>query len=317
MEEDDQRKRVLRSKSIFAHSDGEVDYDFTNTRDIASHIKQRYTTNSDNASYFYAKNKKVNFLERLQSGKNPSCSLKDKTKLILGSRDNKFKGMNKQRTTEGSAMQQKSSKTLLENVSIVKPMESKLLHVLSVEATAEADRISKRNTENNTEKLKNINRKLNKYIENSESRKEVLDFLVEIAEKELKKIVSAEKLCRNIKTQKIDSKRGIRSNTPQKDSEYGAAKTYSSNKQATLKARDLSLDSSEIFFETVQKNGIFMYICPEADCKKMFPSLSRIKRHYIIHTGVKPFKCVSPRCPKRFSRKDNMLQHHKTHCKFS
>lgn len=60
-----------------------------------------------------------------------------------------------------------------------------------------------------------------------------------------------------------------------------------------------------------------MYICPRNDCDKAFPSLSRIKRHYIIHTDIKPFKCLNPGCFRRFSRKDNMLQHCRVHCQYA
>ena len=51
------------------------------------------------------------------------------------------------------------------------------------------------------------------------------------------------------------------------------------------------------------------YMCPDQSCGKEFPSLSRIKRHFIIHTDIKPFKCQNKECNRRFSRKDNMLQH--------
>lgn len=60
-----------------------------------------------------------------------------------------------------------------------------------------------------------------------------------------------------------------------------------------------------------------MYTCPWDGCDKTFPSLSRIKRHYIIHTDIKPFKCQNPGCDRRFSRKDNMLQHYRVHCPFA
>jgi len=60
-----------------------------------------------------------------------------------------------------------------------------------------------------------------------------------------------------------------------------------------------------------------MFNCPWEDCDKAFPSLSRIKRHYIIHTDIKPFKCLNPGCDRRFSRKDNMLQHCRVHCQFA
>ncbi|ELA42227.1 uncharacterized protein VICG_00626 [Vittaforma corneae ATCC 50505] len=60
-----------------------------------------------------------------------------------------------------------------------------------------------------------------------------------------------------------------------------------------------------------------LFNCPWEDCDKAFPSLSRIKRHYIIHTDIKPFKCLNPGCSRRFSRKDNMYQHYRVHCPFA
>lgn len=60
-----------------------------------------------------------------------------------------------------------------------------------------------------------------------------------------------------------------------------------------------------------------LFNCPWEDCDKAFPSLSRIKRHYIIHTDIKPFKCLNAGCNRRFSRKDNMLQHYRVHCPFA
>lgn len=70
----------------------------------------------------------------------------------------------------------------------------------------------------------------------------------------------------------------------------------------------------EMFIDTesiANKN----FICPKRPkCKKTFPSLSRAKRHFIVHLGIKPFKCENPNCPKTFSRRDNMLQHYNKHC---
>lgn len=60
-----------------------------------------------------------------------------------------------------------------------------------------------------------------------------------------------------------------------------------------------------------------LYNCPWAGCDKSFPSLSRIKRHYIIHTDIKPFKCLNAGCTRKFSRKDNMLQHYRVHCPYA
>ncbi|KRH93096.1 Zn-finger [Pseudoloma neurophilia] len=71
---------------------------------------------------------------------------------------------------------------------------------------------------------------------------------------------------------------------------------------------------SDSIFETKIENDIKMYICPNKECGKSFPSLSRVKRHYVVHTGQKPFKCLNKNCRKTFSRKDNMLQHFRNHC---
>jgi uncharacterized Zn-finger protein len=65
-------------------------------------------------------------------------------------------------------------------------------------------------------------------------------------------------------------------------------------------------------FYTKGKTKVFE--CPKPGCFTELPSLSRIKRHYLIHTNLKPFKCPNPTCGKWFSRKDNMTQHFKTHC---
>lgn len=77
---------------------------------------------------------------------------------------------------------------------------------------------------------------------------------------------------------------------------------------------------SEIFdieFPCVVTGGKKMYKCTFSGCTKEFPSLSRMRRHYIIHTGAKPFKCLSSKCHKSFSRRDNMIQHYKGHCSHS
>ncbi|EJW04944.1 hypothetical protein EDEG_00919 [Edhazardia aedis USNM 41457] len=70
-------------------------------------------------------------------------------------------------------------------------------------------------------------------------------------------------------------------------------------------------------FEMVVINGEKEFKCCKPGCTKKFPSLSRVKRHYIVHTGHKPYKCLNPMCKSTFSRRDNMLQHYKTHCQFS
>lgn len=76
-------------------------------------------------------------------------------------------------------------------------------------------------------------------------------------------------------------------------------------------------DIPESTFTTGWQDNVFVYFCPEEGCGKFFPSISRAKRHYIIHTEAKPYKCPNPGCNKRFSRKDNMNQHCRLHCKYA
>lgn len=73
-------------------------------------------------------------------------------------------------------------------------------------------------------------------------------------------------------------------------------------------------DFENEMFASKSKNGAKMYTCPHKGCGMELPTLSRIKRHYIVHTKLRPFRCMNKECGKRFSRKDNMLQHYKVHC---
>lgn len=72
------------------------------------------------------------------------------------------------------------------------------------------------------------------------------------------------------------------------------------------------IDFDDSLFDTINADDKEIYICKT--CLKPFPSKSRAKRHYITHTGYKPFKCGNPECDKTFSRRDNMLQHERMHC---
>lgn len=108
---------------------------------------------------------------------------------------------------------------------------------------------------------------------------------------------------------------------------YEKEKTMRNKKETfnKLKLQEEVLDEQLSQIEEFQKaddsifivrieNGVRMYFCPQKNCKKKFPSLSRVKRHYIVHTGEKPYKCLNKSCQKTFSRKDNMLQHYRNHC---
>ncbi|KAI5151393.1 hypothetical protein ENBRE01_2109 [Enteropsectra breve] len=102
-----------------------------------------------------------------------------------------------------------------------------------------------------------------------------------------------------------------------KDVQYKEAKEHASKKK--VDPHDGVFRSFNDFNEGIFKLNFETgnYICPGAACGKEFPSLSRIKRHYIIHTDIKPFTCLNAKCSKTFSRKDNMLQHYRVHCPFT
>lgn len=76
-----------------------------------------------------------------------------------------------------------------------------------------------------------------------------------------------------------------------------------------------AIDFRDELFVDPDNPGGKSFVCPKRPkCKKTFPSLSRAKRHFIVHLGIKPFKCENQNCPKTFSRRDNMLQHYHKHC---
>lgn len=56
-----------------------------------------------------------------------------------------------------------------------------------------------------------------------------------------------------------------------------------------------------------------MISCSFKGCTKKFTCNSRLQRHMVVHTGDKPFVCPDSECSKRFSRKDNMMQHYRIH----
>lgn len=90
------------------------------------------------------------------------------------------------------------------------------------------------------------------------------------------------------------------------------------NKKVNTSSIMMIRSHNEIPDYIFMQDGSYEYKCPELDCEKTYTSISHIKRHYLKHLKTKPLRCLNyPICPKYFTRKDNMMLHFRTRCKYS
>ena len=76
----------------------------------------------------------------------------------------------------------------------------------------------------------------------------------------------------------------------------------------------MALYSSLMQSSHVTKSSNRIFRCLYMPCRKTFPTEKDLKRHWVVHTGLREFKCSD--CNAHFGRKDHMLRHkRKTHTK--
>lgn len=137
-----------------------------------------------------------------------------------------------------------------------------------------------------------------------ENKKTPLDYLVEQAQREQRKM------------EEVAEMEG-RMDRMEREKKYHNLKLQEKILNEEIERLDECSPDRNDLFQSQTEGDVKMYLCPKRDCGKTFPSLSRVRRHYIVHTGEKPYKCLNTDCRKTFSRKDNMLQHYRNHCYLS
>jgi hypothetical protein len=86
----------------------------------------------------------------------------------------------------------------------------------------------------------------------------------------------------------------------------GAVQSYTSQRRrSSIGQRAIPYIKSE--------NTNRQYACTFNGCDKAFKRYEHLKRHFLIHSGEKPFQCPQHGCGRMFSRSDNLNQHMKIH----
>ncbi|KAF7703804.1 Zinc finger C2H2 protein [Cucumispora dikerogammari] len=193
------------------------------------------------------------------------------------------------------------------NVKMVKPITKKRPVLIAIDKGLCVDKKTSENIKNTRIDIDDIKLEMES-IPIFKDSPLMIDYLIYAAESEMRRMeqqkINAIKVTKdeNLQTKDLLKKGSIIKSTKR------TAKNKSIlDPDANKKSKELIERVESINFSIVTVKGKKLYVCPEAECSKTFPNMSRIKRHYQIHINIHPFHCNN--CKRTFGRKDNMIQH--------